>query len=205
MRALRTLLASALLAAAGVLALAAATDRFQAFTTETARRHDVRAHPRLLPAIALESDSGAALPLAAYRGRWLLVDFIYTRCETYCSVLGGEFAQLQTLLAASIASGRVALLSISFDPAHDDPAALRAYRRRFGDRGAGWTAARPVDAAALTAVERNFGLKAIPDGLGGYVHNVSLALVDPQGRLVEIIDSGDAKAAAAALRSRMGA
>ncbi|MBS0318761.1 MAG: SCO family protein, partial [Proteobacteria bacterium] len=94
MRALRTLLASALLAAAGVLALAAATDRFQAFTTETARRLDVRAHPRLLPAIALESDSGTALPLTAYRGRWLLIDFIYTRCETYCSVLGGEFAQL---------------------------------------------------------------------------------------------------------------
>ena len=204
MRALRTLLASLALAAVGVLALATATDRFQAFTTETARRIDVRAHPRLLPAIALESDGGAALQLAAYRGRWLLIDFIYTRCETYCSVLGGEFAQLQNLLAAPIAGGRIALLSISFDPAHDDPAALRAYRRRFGDRGAGWTAARPANAAALTAVRQTFGLKAVPDGLGGYVHNVSLALVDPTGRLVDIIDSGDPRATAASLQKRIG-
>ncbi|WHZ11379.1 MAG: SCO family protein [Burkholderiaceae bacterium] len=204
MRALRTLLASLALAAAGVLALAAATNGFRAFTTETARRQDVRAHPRLLPAIALESDRGVALQLSAYRGRWLLIDFVYTRCETYCSALGGEFAQLQGLLAAPIASNRVALLSISFDPAHDDPAALRAYRQRFGDRGAGWTAARPANAAALTAVTQNFGLKAVPDGLGGFVHNVSLAVVDPTGRLVDILDSGDPRAIAASLQKRIG-
>jgi protein SCO1/2 len=204
MRALRTLLASLLLAATDVLALAAATDGFHAFTTEAARRIDVGAHPRTLPAIALESDSGAKLPLASYRGRWLLVDFIYTRCETYCSVLGGDFARLQRLLAAPIARHYVALLSISFDPAHDDPAALRAYLHRFGDRGAGWTAARPTSAVALEELERSFGLKVVPDGQGGWVHNVSLAVVDPRGRLVDITDSGDPAATAALLRQRMG-
>jgi protein SCO1/2 len=204
MRALRTLLASLLMSAAGVLALAAATDGFHAFTTETARRIDVRAQPPALPANALESDNGAKVQLSSYRGRWLLIDFIYTRCESYCTVLGGEFAQLQGLLAAPIAQGRVALLSISFDPAHDDPVALRAYRARFGDRGAGWTAARPADAAALAELKRSFGLKAVPDGLGGWVHNVSLAVVDPAGRLVDITDSGDPAATAASLRRRMG-
>ena len=202
---MRALLASLMLAAAGVLALAAATDGFRAFTTKTAHRMAVRAHPRLLPAIALESDSGAPLALAAYRGRWLLVDFIYTRCATYCTVLGGEFAQLQRLLAAPIARNQVALLSISFDPSHDDPAALRAYRQRFGDRGAGWTAARPVGTAALAELKRSFGLKAVPDGFGGWVHNVSIALVDPKGRLVDIADSDDPQAAVDHLRARMAA
>ncbi|MCC6640222.1 MAG: SCO family protein [Deltaproteobacteria bacterium] len=203
MRALGTLLVSLAFAAAGGLVLAGATDGFQAFTTETARRIDVRAHPRPLPAIVLESDRGADLALASYRGRWLLIDFIYTRCETYCSALGGEFARLQDLLAAPIAEGRIALLSISFDPEHDDPEALHAYRKRFGDRGAGWTAARPTDAATLETVRTSFGLKIVPDGLGGYVHNVALVLVDPEGRLVEIVASGDPQATAALLRARI--
>lgn len=202
---LRTLVASLACAAAGLGALAVATDGFTAYTSETARRQAVRAHPRVLPPLALQDDAGTATTLAAWRGRWLLVDFIYTRCDTYCSVLGGEFAQLQEQLAEPIAQGRVGLLSISFDPSHDDPAALRAYRQRFGDHGAGWTAARPADDLALAALRRDFGLKAVPDGLGGWVHNAAIAVIDPQGRLVDLLDAGESRATAQALRARIAA
>lgn len=185
---LRTLLASLVIAAAGVATLAAATDRFRAFTTETARRIDVREHPRVLPGVPLQTARGAHTDFAAMRGRWLLVDFIYTRCMTYCSVQGGEFARLQDRLAGPIARGEVGMLSISFDPAHDGPEQLAAYQRRSGDRGAGWVAARPVDAAGLATLMRAFGVTAVPDGLGGYVHNAAIAVVDPGGRLVAITD-----------------
>ncbi|MBN8736300.1 MAG: SCO family protein [Xanthomonadales bacterium] len=184
----RTLLASLVILAAGVATLAAATHGFRAFTSETARRIDVREHPRALPAVPLQTASGEHIDFSGLRGRWLLVDFIYTRCMTYCSVQGSEFARLQGRLADPIAHDQVMLLSVSFDPAHDGPEQLRAYQQRSGDRGAGWIAARPTNTADLDALMQVFGVTAIPDGLGGYVHNAAIAVVDPQGRLVAITD-----------------
>ncbi len=201
---LRTLLASLALVLAGGAALGAATDGFRAFTTETARRIAVRDHPVAVPAVALQSQSGARLRFADFRGQWLLVDFIYTRCPTVCLALGGDFAQLQRLLAGPIATGRVRLLSISFDPAHDSPAQLAAYQQRFGDLGQGWLAARPLSADALLQLKRTFGITVIPDPYGGYTHNTAIHVVDPRGRLVEILDSGDAQRAAEDLRRRLG-
>ena len=188
---LRTSLASAALLLVGGVALAAATNGFQAFTTETARRVGVRSRPAELLPVTLESQSGARFMLADLRGKWLLVDFIYTRCPTFCAVLGGDFAQLERQLAGPIAQGRVQLLSISFDPTRDPPAQLAAYLGRFRSRDQGWQAARPLTADGLQSVTAEFGITVIPDGLGGYTHNAAIHLVDPEGRLVDIFDLGD--------------
>src|SRR5574337_1396753 len=112
---LRTLLASLVLLAAGIGVLSGVTDGFRAYTTESARRIDVQEHPRAVPALALQAADGRRTDFAKLRGRWLLVEFIYTRCMTYCSAQGGEFARLQDQLARPIRSGAVVLLSISFD------------------------------------------------------------------------------------------
>ena len=188
---LRTSLASAALLLVGGVALAAATNGFQAFTTETARRVAVRSRPAELLPVALESQSGARFMLADLRGKWLLVDFIYTRCPTFCAVLGGDFAQLERQLAGPIAQGRVQLLSISFDPTRDLPAQLAAYLGRFRSRDKGWQAARPLTADGLQSVTAEFGITVIPDRLGGYTHNAAIHLVDREGRLVDIFDLGD--------------
>ncbi len=191
MRILRTLLASLALLLAGGVALSAATDRFQAFTTEAARRLAVRQHPTEIPGVALQLQSGARIRFTDLRGKWLLVDFIYTRCPTYCVALGGEFAQLQDRLAGPLAQGKMQLLSISFDPNHDTPRQLAAYLQRARDRGHGWLAGRPVEPNGLERLERAFGITVIPDEAGGYTHNAAVHLVDPRGRLVEIFDLGD--------------
>jgi protein SCO1/2 len=141
-----------------------------------------------VPPVPLQTAGGKTVDVAGLRGRWLLVDFIYTRCMTYCSVQGSEFARLQEQLAGPIAHGKVLLVSISFDPAHDGPAQLAAYQQRSGIHGAGWIAARPTDSAGLDALMRVFGVTAIPDGLGGYLHNSAINVVDPHGRLVAIVN-----------------
>lgn len=200
---LRTLLISLVLLAAGIGVLAAATDGFRAYTTETARRIDVREHPRVVPRLPLQTADDAHTSFGEMRGRWLLVDFIYTRCMTFCSVQGGEFARLQRQLAEPIAADKLTLLSVSFDPEHDDPAALADYQRRHGDHGAGWVAARPVDHADLAALMRVFGVVAVPDGMDGFVHNAAIAIVDPAGRLVAILDWDDPQGAARYIMQRL--
>jgi protein SCO1/2 len=102
---LRTLSLSLALLLAGGATLYPATDGLQAFTTETARRIAVRRQPVDVPAAALQTQSGERIDLAGLRGKWLLVDFIYTRCASYCLALGSEFAQLQERLAAPLVNG----------------------------------------------------------------------------------------------------
>ena len=185
---LRTLLLSLAILAAGLVTLYTATNGFRAYTSETARRIAVREHPRAVPDVSLQTADGRIIELSSLRGRWLLVDFIYTRCTTYCSVQGSQFAQLQQRLAQPIADNRAALLSISFDPAHDGPAQLAAYQQRSRARGSGWIAARTTNTADLDELMRVFGVVAVPDGIGGFVHNAAIAVVDPRGRLVAITD-----------------
>ena len=197
---LRTLLASCLLLALGGAVLTVATDGFQAFTSETARRLAVLRDPPPVPAVLLETQSGARLNLTDLRGRWVLVDFVYTRCLTWCLALGGEFAQLQDQLAAPLAEDKLVLLSISFDPAHDTPAELAAYQERFRGRGHDWIAARPVSHDGLRQLLRTFGVTVVPDAMGGYVHNAAILVVDPQGRLVRILDTGNPQAVAQTVR-----
>jgi len=201
---LRTALASCLLLVLGGAVLTVATDGFHAFTTETARRLAVQRHPPTVPAVPLETQSGAQLNLADLRGKWLLVDFVYTRCISWCLAQGGEFAQLQDQLAEPLAQGRLLLLSISFDPVHDTPAELAAYQQRFHGRGTGWLAARPRRAGDLQPLLHTFGVTVVPDTLGGFVHNTAIAVVDPQGRLVQILDMGNPEAAAGIMQRNLG-
>ncbi|MGH8215566.1 MAG: SCO family protein [Rhodanobacteraceae bacterium] len=199
---LRTLLLSLVLLAAGIGVLAEVTDGFRAYTTETGRRIRIREHPRTVPPLALQTASGGHTNFGALRGRWLLVDFIYTRCTTYCSVQGSEFARLQDQLTGPIGSGRVALLSVSFDP-RDDPAALTRYQQLHGAKDEGWIAARPVGKADLAKLMHVFGVIAVPDGLGGFVHNSAIAVVDPEGRLVTILDWDDPRSAVRYVMQRL--
>jgi protein SCO1/2 len=68
------------------------------------------------------------------KGRVVAMSFIFTSCTTICPPIGANFARLQKLLA-----GRdVQLISISVDPAVDNPERLKAWAGKFG-AGPGWT------------------------------------------------------------------
>ena len=201
---MRTLLASLVVLLSGGVALSTATDQFRAFTTEGARRIAVREHPVAIPPVTLETETGARLDLTAVRGRWLLIDFIYTRCPTYCTTLGSEFAQLQSRLVVPLTHHKLQLISISFDPEHDTPPRLAAYLQRFHTSGSEWIAARPVNQDGLDTLEERFGITVIPDSFGGYTHNAAIHLVDPHGRLVEIFDMGNPGLVSQAVLQRLG-
>lgn len=186
MSARRTALAATLALAAGLAAAHTATDGFEAFTLESARRlHALRA-PAPVPDLALDLADGGRVFLSEVPGRVLLVDFIYTRCPTYCVALGSIYARLQQRLAAEIAAGQVRLVSVTFDPERDGPAELRAYRARHTSQPGGWELGEPAHADELPGWLSAFGVVVIPDGLGGYAHNAAVHVVGPDRRLAAI-------------------
>jgi protein SCO1 len=190
----------ALVLATGLGALSWATEGFRVVTSEGAWRLAVEANPLLLPEVALIDQEGHPFSFANYRGRPLLVDFIYTRCPTICGVRGGDFRALLRQ-SGEPPAGDIALLSISFDPANDNLEALQLYGERYGATAPRWRIALPADRQTLAALLRSFGVVVIPDGLGGFVHTSAVYLVDRRGRLARILDSDAPEAIASAVQA----
>jgi protein SCO1 len=178
----------AVILAAGLGALSWATDGFRVVTSDGARQLAVARNPRALPDVPLHDQNGRSFSLADYRGKTVLVDFIYTRCPTICGVLGDDFRNVLALARDHIGAD-IDLLSISFDPAHDDRAALEQYAARYGARPPHWRVAVPASRSGLNVLLRTFGVVVIPDGYGGFVHSSSVYLIDRSGRLARILDA----------------
>jgi protein SCO1/2 len=190
----KTFAASAALMVIGLAVLLRATAQGNAFTTETLRRTAIAEEAQPVPEFELTDDTGRATTLRQVLGadgRVWIIEFVYTRCQTICTSLGVTFQRLQQLIAARGLQDRVGLLSISFDPQHDTPQALRSYARRMKIDPEAWrivTLALPQDRRRLLDA---FGIMVIPAPLGEFEHNASLHVVDARGMLVRIVDFDD--------------
>jgi len=83
-----------------------------------------------VPDIELVNQDGDAVQISDYRGKALLLTFIYTRCPLveFCPRMNKHFAVIeQTLEADPELYQRTHLLSISFDPEFDTPELLRTF------------------------------------------------------------------------------
>ncbi|MGO9561264.1 MAG: SCO family protein, partial [Candidatus Korobacteraceae bacterium] len=90
-----------------------------------------------VPDFTLINQSGEAIHLKQFHGELLLLTFIYTRCPfpDYCPRMSSNFAQvLRQLQKNPKAFAESQLLSISIDPEHDKPAALRSYGEGYVGR-----------------------------------------------------------------------
>ena len=187
---LRTALATLALALLGWWSAAWITQDFQVWTAEGARRLTVIEQPVAAPKVALAGPGLIDADLPTWltgAGRATIVDFVYTRCPTVCTTLGSEFQQLQRALASDSTDG-VKLLSISFDPNHDDAATLQRYAMQWRADPTHWAIATVRDADQLQRLLAAFQVMVIDDGKGGYEHNAALLVIDGRGRLVRIFD-----------------
>ena len=83
-----------------------------------------------VPDIALTNQDGKALHLADFRGKAILVTFVYTRCPypTFCPLTSSKFAAVQNELAKTPGDyAKTHLITISLDPQYDTPPVLRKY------------------------------------------------------------------------------
>ena len=191
----------ALVVATGTAALAWETEGFRAVTSAGARQLEIERHPRPLPDVRLVDQDGRAFSLSGYRGRPVLVDFIYTRCPTICSMLGDDFQRVLAF-GGDASRARIDLLSISFDRDNDDREARKLYGERYGASAPRWRIAAPADDAGLAALLQNFEVVVLPDGMGGFIHNSAVYLIDAEGRLARVLDpDAPPQLTAAALRA----
>lgn len=153
-----------------------------------------------VPAVALTSHTGQPIALADWAGAAGVVTFIYTRCPLpdFCPLMDRRFGEIQAAAAGDAAlSGKVRLLSVSFDPANDTPAVLTAHAARVGAK-AGWHFAT-APPAVVDRFAAAFGVNVIRETDGTITHNLRTAVVGPDG-LVAAIHSGNDWTAADVVR-----
>jgi protein SCO1/2 len=141
----------------------------------------------MVPDFTMTTEDGQRLSLADLRGKVVVLTFIYTRCPLpdFCPLMDRKFADLATAIGAVPGRARqVRLISLSFDPEHDTPEVLKKHARIQGAEPPLWT----------FAVARHEELAKVAPALGltygptptEIVHNLSTAVIDPEGKLVSL-------------------
>lgn len=153
-----------------------------------------------VPATKLMDQDDKPLALTDWKGSAIVVTFIYTRCPLpqFCPLMDRRFAEIQALAAADPAlNGKVRLLSISFDPAHDRSAVLRAHAAKAGAKPEVWRYAT-AEEASVDRLAAEFGINVMREPDGTITHNLRTAVIDPRGRVVSIHDNNGWTAASIA-------
>ena len=145
-----------------------------------------------VPDFALVDQSGKKIHLSDFHGKILLVTFVYTHCplSDYCPRMSRNFAEIDKALAQDpeLYNG-THLLSISFDPARDTPAAMRSYGGAYTGRYTNetfdhWSFAVPPR-AELDALLQFFDVGAVPAPGATLSHTLSTAEIGPDGRILK--------------------
>ena len=135
-----------------------------------------------VPDFTLIDQTGRRVTLSQWAGKVVAVTFIYTSCPLpdYCFRLANNFGQLNQRFAGRMGRDLV-LLSISFDPVHDQPKILAKYASTWKADPESWHfLTGPLD--EVKAVSRRFGLNFWPDDV--YVtHSLHTLVIDRRGRL----------------------
>jgi len=144
-----------------------------------------------VPDFKLRNQDGRSIHLGQFRGKQLLITFIYTRCPlpNFCPLVTHNFAVIDKQLAAIPALySKTHLLCVSFDPSHDTPERLRAYGSSYmgsdaKNAFAHWDFAVP-QAPELTEMAKFFDLGITNEADSTITHTLSTTLIGRDGKVV---------------------
>ena len=153
-----------------------------------------------VPDFRLTNQSGRQISFQQFRGKALLVTFIYTRCplSDYCPRMSRNFAAIDKGLQSDPAIYRKThLLSISFDPAYDSPAVLRSYGEAYTgnytkEKFEHWDFAAPSK-TDLPKLLEFFDVGATPGENHTITHSLSTAVIAPDGKVAQWYPTNDWK------------
>ena len=149
-----------------------------------------------VPDFAFTDQDGKHISLHQFRGKTLMVTFVYTRCPfpDFCPRMSSNFGEIYKQFASNASLAETQLLSVSFDPEHDTPKVLRNYGFSVAHTHDSalfrrWKFAAPK-AADLPKVADFFALTVKPEG-GLITHSLSTAVIGPDGKIVKWYHGGD--------------
>lgn len=152
----------------------------------------------VVPDFKLRNQDGRRIHLNQFRGKDVLITFIYTRCPlpNFCPLVTRNFAVIEKQMSGDPKlKGKAHLLCVSFDPEHDTPERLKAYGEQYMGSDAksafaNWDFAVP-EKPVLTEMAKFFdvGISNEPDQT--ITHTLSTTLVGRDGKVVKFYPGND--------------
>jgi protein SCO1/2 len=141
----------------------------------------------------LTNQDGKRFKLTDYKGKNLILTFIFTRCPdpNMCVVMSLNFSDLENKIRQNPELAEsTRLLSVTFDPEYDTPAILRSYAVGYQGKDAPhdfkiWNLATGSP-QEIKDVEDFFGAAATRGEENRLIHNLRTALIDKDGKIVKI-------------------
>jgi len=151
----------------------------------------VSANPNLsviarAPDFALRDTKGSTVRLSDYRGRVVLLAFVFTTCPGVCPLISRQMSALQAGLKGAGLFGRQAnLVSVTVDPETDTAKVLAEYAQKFGADPAGWRFLRETPEKTKPVLKAyDEWTKLLPKG--ELDHPARVYLIDRKGNIREI-------------------
>jgi len=125
---------------------------------------------------------GRPVALSSFRGKPLLVSFIYTGCFQVCPTTTRSLQETVEGLQKSVGPNQFNVVSIGFNQPADSPQALKAFATQYGIKTPNWDFLSPP-AAIVPALAADFGFvfQASP---AGFDHVLQVSILDAEGRIV---------------------
>lgn len=137
------------------------------------------------PDFTLVDAEGRRTSLADFRGKVVVLNFIYTTCGDVCPLHSQLIAQLQSMTNISPMKDQVTFISVTTDPAHDQGKVLTEYGEAQGLDPVNWlflTSPATAPADTTRKVARAYGLEFTEvDGM--QMHGLVTHVIDRDGKL----------------------
>ena len=151
-----------------------------------------------IPDFKLLNQSNHTIGLKQFRGKVVVMTFIYTRCPLadFCPRMSHNFAEIDKTLQSDPALYKnTHLLSVSFDPTYDTPKVLRSYGAAYtgnftNETFQHWDFAAP-SVAELPSMEQFFDVGVTPGENGTLQHSLSTVVIGKDGRIVAFYPTND--------------
>lgn len=179
------------IAAAGLALIAGAASPVTAHSLKEledqlqARERYVEIVHRPAPDFALSDAEGRSVRLSDYRGKVVVLNFVYASCPDVCPLHSEAIATLQEAVNGTPMKDLVRFVSITTDPERDTPAVLKAYGPTHGLDPANWVflTSGPDQPTATRELAGRYGLKFTAGADGYQLHGLVTHLIDKSGNL----------------------
>ena len=151
-----------------------------------------------VPDFKLRNEDGRIIHLNQFRGKNLLITFIYTRCPlpNFCPLVTHNFAVIhQQLSADPVTKDKTHLICVSFDPEHDTPERLKAYGEEYIGSDAKkafahWDFAVP-EKPVLMEMAKYFDVGMSDAADGTITHTLSTTLIGRDGKVLKFYSGNE--------------
>jgi protein SCO1 len=124
---------------------------------------------------------GRPVELSRYRGKPLLVNFIYTACFHICPTTTRNLQKTVQNTVAVLGADRFNVISIGFNQPFDSPQAMKSFATQYGINLPNWEFLSPSP-AILDELTHNFGFSYAAT-TAGFDHLNQVTMVDAEGKI----------------------